>query len=115
MVRKTYDEIKENMAGGKGKALVRNILKDEDLGGAGRLYAKITLEPGASVGWHQHIGETEPYYILEGNGTFIDNDKSRNPVGPGNVCTIEPGQYHSLENTSDEPLTFLALIYNTDL
>ena len=50
--------------------------------------------------------------ILEGKGIFVDNDGSRSEVGPGDVCYIEVGQSHSLENPTDENLVFIALIYN---
>jgi oxalate decarboxylase/phosphoglucose isomerase-like protein (cupin superfamily) len=33
-------------------------------------------------------------------------------VGPGDVCLIEVGQFHSLENNTDEEVEFMALIYN---
>ena len=33
-------------------------------------------------------------------------------VGPGDVCVIEVGQGHSMENNSDQDLVFMALIYN---
>ena len=58
------------------------------------------------------MGETEPFYILEGHGTFVEDDGTRVEVGPGDVCLIEPGQSHSMENNSDEDLVFMALIYN---
>ena len=91
-------------------------LGGDELHGIGRMYARIELPPGSYVGWHQHVDDTEPYYILKGKGIFTDNDQSKTEVGPGDVCVIEPGQFHSLENASDtEDLVFMALIYNTDM
>ena len=75
-------------------------------------FAKVVLPPGTSVGWHQHVHDTEPYYILKGQADFIDNDKSVTKVGPGDCCIIQVGQFHSLENNSDEDVEFMALIYN---
>ncbi len=114
MVRKAVKVRKEKLGGeGKGFAYTYDIVSKDELYGHGRMYSKIELQPESSVSWHQHVGETEPYYILEGEGIFIDNDKSRTPVGPGDVCVIEPGQWHSMENPSkDKPLVFMALIYN---
>lgn len=112
MVRKANIVEVNGLAGGEGTATVHHIVPAKDLYGHGRMYAKVVLHPHSSVGWHQHVDETEPYYILEGNGIFIDNDKSRNPVGPGDVCAIIPGQCHSLLNESDtEDLVFMALIH----
>ncbi len=112
MIRKEVCTPVEHLAGGTGTAKVYHIQSREELGKAGRLYAKVVLDPGCSVGWHQHVGETEPYYILSGEGTFIDNDKSRTLVHAGDICTIEDGQFHSIENNSDKPLEFIGLIYN---
>ena len=64
------------------------------------------------MGWHQHVVNTEPYFILKGKGVFVDNDGTRTEVGPGDVCVIEVGQSHSLENPNDEELVFMALVYN---
>ena len=112
MVRKAIIAEVEGLGKGVGQAVVHHIVKKDELYGHGRMYAKVVLKPGSTVGWHQHIDETEPYYILSGQGIFVDNDGSRNPVGPGDVCTILPGQYHSLENASQtEDLEFMALIH----
>ena len=98
--------------GGEGSLEKYHIVSAEELNGHGKMFAKIVLHPHSSIGWHQHVGNTEPYYILEGKGIFVDNDGSRSEVGPGDVCYIEVGQSHSLENPTDENLVFIALIYN---
>lgn len=112
MIRKEVCKETEGLMGGKGVVRVYHILEKEELGKAGRLYGRVVLEPGTSIGWHRHKGETEPYYILKGEGTFVDNDGSKTIVTPGDVCLIEDGQYHSIENNSNEPVEFMALVYN---
>ena len=114
MVRKESYEIREGLGGGTGigPAYVYDIVKKEDLYGHGRMYAKIVLPPGSSIGWHQHVHETEPYYILGGEGDFKDNDGTVTRVTAGDICTILPGEYHSLANAGDSDLIFIALIYN---
>ena len=112
MVRKAQIEIKKELRGGKGEVEFHHILTKEELNGHGSMYAMVRLKPGCSIGYHQHIGNTEPYFILEGTGTFVDNDGSRTVVGPGDACLIEVGQSHALENNSDQDLVFMALIYN---
>lgn len=112
MIRKAKILELSELSGGKGLAEMHFIVSTEELQGSARTYAKIVLKPLSSIGWHQHIGEIEPYYILSGEGIFIDNDKSRQKVVPGDVCMIAPGQFHSIENpSSDTDLTFMALIY----
>lgn len=116
MVREVKGVEAEGLAGGKGKAIRYVIVQPEELNGHGRLYARIVLMPGSSVGWHQHVNDTEPYYILRGEGDFIEgdseNDRKVTRVHAGEVCVIRVGQWHSLENNSDGELEFMALIYN---
>lgn len=111
MVRKENMMKVDGLAGGKGTAYVYHVVSEEELLGHGRLYARVVLKPNSSVGYHQHVDETEPYLILKGNGVFIDNDGGRINVEPGDVCTIEVGQSHGLENNSNEDLEFMALIH----
>ena len=66
------------------------------------------------IGWHEHHGETEPYYVLKGEGDFIDSDRSVVHVTAGDVCLIEEGCGHSIENNSDAVLELMALIYNVE-
>ena len=76
MVRKANIIQKQELGGGKGCAEVHEIVPEKDLYGHGKLYAKVVLKPNSSVGWHRHVGETEPYYILEGEGIFVDDDEA---------------------------------------
>ncbi len=112
MVRKAEIKQVEGLRGGKGVLEMHHILKPEELNGHGRLYALVKMEPHSSIGYHEHIGETEPYYVISGHGTFIDHEKNRIPVGPDDVCLIECGQSHGFENDSDEELVMMALVYN---
>ena len=112
MVRKTKTEIKKELRGGRGEVEIQHIVSREELNGHGDMYALVRLKPGCSIGYHQHIGNTEPYFIIEGYGIFVDHDGSRIEVGPGDVCYIEVGQSHGMENNSDQDLVFMALIYN---
>lgn len=112
MIRRFECEARENMRGGNGTVYIYPVLPKEELYGHGRLYAKVVMPPGSSIGVHEHIHETEPYYILEGEATFIDENGDRVPVSAGDSCTILPGQSHGIENTSDKDMVMMALIYN---
>ena len=70
MVRKAEIKVVEGLRGGKGRLEMHHILKPEELNGHGRVYALIRMEPYSSIGFHEHIGETEPYYIISGHGTM---------------------------------------------
>ena len=70
-------ERKENMAGGKGHVIIKHILEDKELNGKCKMYAEVTLEPGCSLGYHEHHNESETYYILRGEGNYDDNGRIR--------------------------------------
>ena len=63
----------EHMAGGNGHVIIKEILDAEQLNGKCGLYAQVTLEPGCSLGYHEHHGESETYYIIQGQGEYNDN------------------------------------------
>lgn len=112
MIRKTNNSTVTGMMGGKGSLEIREILPKKELMGHGTLYAHVVIHPHSSIGYHQHIGNTEPYYILSGHGIFEDNSHALTEVGPGDVCLIRCGESHGLENPYDEPLEIMALVLN---
>ncbi len=99
----------EHVAGGKGHVIKHHILTKEQMLDKNSMFAKITLEPGCSIGYHVHHGDAEAYYILSGNGTYDDNGTVR-PVKAGDVTFTPDGMGHSLENTGTNDLDFIALI-----
>ena len=102
-------DIKENMRGGNGSVIIRHILKKEEIGGKARLIAHIILNKDCSIGTHKHMDEEELFYILSGTGIVYDNDKKYNVVS-GDAILTRGGEEHSISNTSDEPLEFIATI-----
>ncbi len=112
MVRKTKVRTVEALQHGTGTCEIHDIVSREELLGHGRMYAMVKIRPHSSIGYHQHIGETEQYFILQGHGIFHDTDGSQVTVGPGDVCYITVGQSHGIDNPTDEDLVLMALIYN---
>lgn len=74
-----------------------------------RLFSMVQVKPGQEVEYHMHIGESETYIILSGKGIYNDNG-NKVEVGPGMVTLTPSGQGHSIKNTGDEMLIFIALI-----
>ena len=99
----------ENMCGGKGHVIIKHILGEKELNGKCRLYAEVTIEPGCSLGYHEHHGESETYYILSGTGNYNDHGTQR-PVKAGDVTFTPDGRGHGLENAGDTDRVFMALI-----
>ncbi|GHU72301.1 hypothetical protein FACS1894184_19980 [Clostridia bacterium] len=101
-------EDRKEMRGGKGV-----VLYDELIPGAmpanARVFAKLTLNPGASIGKHTHDNETELYTFVSGTGTVMDDDIPIK-VKPGFVMVTPNGHAHAVENDGDEDLVFYACI-----
>lgn len=98
-----------NMRGGKGEVEMTHLLSKETMHNQARLFARMKLPPGSSVGLHKHEGEFEIYYILSGEGVFHDNGKDVH-IKAGDVCFTDSGESHSIENTGNTDLEFLAVI-----
>lgn len=94
---------------GKGDVIIEPLLNDEQLNGKCGLYAKVTIKPGNALAYHQHIGESETYYILSGEGIYNDNGTEIKVVS-GDVTYTADGQSHGLKNNGTEDLVFMALI-----
>ena len=102
-------ERRENASGGKGHVIIRHILEEKELNGKCGLYAEVTIEPGCSLGYHEHHGESETYYIIKGQGNYDDNGQIR-PVTVGDRTFTPDGYGHGITNTGDTDLVFMALI-----
>lgn len=99
----------ENAFGGKGIVSLEMLLDEKQLNQKCNLYAHATIKPGCSLGFHEHHGEAEAYYILAGKGTYDDNGKT-SEVGPGDVTYCPDGSGHAITCLGDKPLEFMALI-----
>ncbi|MDR2571048.1 MAG: cupin domain-containing protein [Oscillospiraceae bacterium] len=102
----------ENMRGGDGAVVIEHLLTPDELYNKGRLYARVTLEPGCSIGHHVHEGEMESYYIVSGEGEVDDNGELVQVSVGDSVLTLN-GEGHSIKNIGKTTLEFIALIiYN---
>ena len=102
-------EVRTNMRGGAGAVKLEHWFKPESFGARVRLCARMTLEPGASIGNHAHEAEDEIYLILSGAGRTLENGEWV-PVRAGDAILIGKGGSHSIENTGSEPLVVAAVI-----
>ena len=100
-------EERPNMRGGSGTVKMVKLVKD--LPKNTRLFNRIVLEKGVSIGEHTHEGETEMFYFISGHGRVLDDGVWRD-VEPGDSMTTPSGHSHGVENTGDEPLVLAAVI-----
>ena len=84
----------EHMCEGNGHVIIKEILEEPYLAGKCGLYAEVTLEPGCSLGYHEHHGD---------NGAY-------RPVSAGDITYTSSGKGHGLSNTGNTDLVFMALI-----
>lgn len=102
-------DIIKNMCGGEGEVIITHILGQKELNAKCGLYAQVTIQPGSSLGYHEHKNESETYYILSGEGEYDDNGKKR-IVKAGDVTYTPNGYGHALKPIGKEPIVFMALI-----
>ena len=113
MIKRNADmttDVKIEMRGGNGQAVIKNVLDKGEYKGSSRLVATITLEPGCSIGAHVHDNEEEIFYIIKGTATYNDNGKTE-ILNEGDSCICLSGQEHSIANESeDKTLVIFAVI-----
>ena len=113
MIRKKEEckiEYREHMRDGDGTVMITNFaLSPEELNGRGRLFSRITLNPGCSIGYHVHEKDSELFYILKGTGVYSDNGQLET-VTAGDVTICPAGSSHSIANQTEDVLEIIALI-----
>ncbi len=112
MVKKSADmteEIRERMREGSGRVEILHIFKKEELKGKARLFARLRLGKGCSIGYHKHENEEEVFYVMQGRGTVTEDGKQYT-VEAGDAILTGGGSGHSVRNDSDQPLDLVAVI-----
>lgn len=99
--------LREHMRGGAGTAQLYALMPK--LPANLRLFSRIELAPGCSLGYHEHNKETELFYFIEGHGRVCD-DGVWHEIAPGDAMSTPDGHGHAVENTGDTPLIFVAAI-----
>ncbi len=104
--------IGENMRGGSGQVYTYDFLTREESGGKGRLFGKMVLPAGASIGMHRHEGEFEVYYVVSGTG-LVNDGQADYAISPGDMYLCQDGGAHLLLNNGAEDLVIIAIILYT--
>ena len=94
----------------RGEGVGFHVLAEPDeIYDAGRLYARISLAPGAALAYHRHDEEMESFYVARGTCRMEDNGAVVH-LKEGDVLITPHGQEHSIANDTDEPVELIALI-----
>lgn len=102
-------EKREHMRDGDGTVTLTPAFEAEDIHSKTRLFSRITLPVGASIGFHTHDNEEEFYYFLSGMGEFNDNGELHT-IQAGDATVTGCGKGHAVRNTGNVPLEMLAVI-----
>jgi mannose-6-phosphate isomerase-like protein (cupin superfamily) len=103
--------VTERIRGGKGQGSVQTFFKAEEFSTPLCAFNVLTLEPGSSVGYHQHVDSEEVYWILEGQGLAKDNDQTLQ-LKQGDALLTNDRNFHSIENNGTGPLKILTVMAN---
>ena len=113
MIRTQHEcqvEYREHMRDGEGTVQITNFITGPaELNEKGRLFAKITLNPGCSIGFHMHENESELFYVMKGEAVYNDNG-TEVPVSAGDVMICPSGSGHAVANNSAETTELCAVI-----
>jgi mannose-6-phosphate isomerase-like protein (cupin superfamily) len=103
-------EVRENMRGGDGSVKIEKLWDPEkDLKANNRLFAKLTIEPGCGIGFHNHDKEEEVFVILKGKAEADDNGETV-LLNAGDTILTGNGTGHAIKNIGDETLEIIAVI-----
>ena len=103
-------EIRREVRGGCGEVIFNHIYsKGTELNPNMRLFAKLVLKPGDSIGWHIHEKEDEIYFILSGTAETDDNGVKR-ILQTGDSTITRSGEGHSITALGSENLELIAAI-----
>ena len=115
MIRRS-DDINErrvlNARGGDKEAVFYDWMTPDEAKGHGRLFSKLVLEPGASIGYHEHSGEFEAFYMISGEATLNDNGVTE-VIKAGDMAICRDGEGHSIKNNGSQDAVLIAMIMNT--
>ena len=102
------NELRHEVRGGKGDVRFITLPKDQ-LPNKTRLFGTIVIPEGCSLGVHDHVNETEFYYIISGTGIGDDNGKQVQ-FAPGDIMTCGNGATHNIENNGKGDLVLIACV-----
>ena len=91
----------ENRAGGKGWIHIEHLLDSDALGSHVKMYARVTIDPHASIGVHLHQGDGESYLIEKGTALYHADGVTRT-LHPGDHTWTPNGHRHGIENPGEE-------------
>ena len=98
------------MRGGQGEVKIDHLWEAKnELQANTRLWARLTLAPGCSIGFHAHEQEEEVFYIVQGKAEADDNGKP-SILSAGDSILTGGGAGHAIKNVGSDYLVIIAVI-----
>jgi mannose-6-phosphate isomerase-like protein (cupin superfamily) len=87
----------------------QQMIRDGEIPGL-RQFAQVRFKPGEVAALHKHDDFYEVFFIESGEGAVTLNEK-KHPIHPGMCITVEPGEFHEIENsgTTSLVITYFAI------
>ena len=102
--------INVNFKDGPGEVSVTPLVTKDEANDKTKMYARLEMKKGSGIGYHEHHGEKEIIYILDGEAEYNDNG-TITKAKKGDVCICESGYGHSITATSDKLVIIANIIY----
>jgi quercetin dioxygenase-like cupin family protein len=96
----------ESMRGGNGTIYLQKVL---DVEKPVKMYAKITLPPMTSIGYHMHVGDQEFIYVLKGELDLV-KDGVASKLKAGEFDYTKANFEHGITNNTSEDVEILAIV-----
>ena len=107
-VRETLPLTRSNEHGGTGEILFRRLLDSSGVGTAIDFVDYTIVPPGSVIGRHEHVGNEELYFIIEGKPVIrINTNESR--LEKGSISVVRNGQSHELINDTNNDVIILVI------
>lgn len=70
---------------------------------------RVTVEPGAMQGRHQHESSEQILLALSGTGTLLLAEDQTKPFSAGEVVRFVEGEIHGIQNSGNEPFVYISV------
>lgn len=112
MIKKPEDfnkVINNNMRNGQGEIIINKMYEENDTFNHVKMFSIITINPGCSIGQHEHHDECEIFYCNKGSATYYD-DGNEVCLLAGQCAICQDGHSHGVKNDTDTPVEIIAAI-----
>ncbi len=93
-----------------GNAIAKEFLSPRNSSLQHLSIARITIPPHTCVEKHYHLKSEEVCKIIDAEGNMLLCKETRK-VGPGGVVPNPPGNWHSVDNRSDQDLFMIVTCF----